>query len=65
MRFGRAPRYKSDCIYWFCGYWENCYDGTAQLKKTSLELGGNDPIIICDDVDVEIAPKGQLGVVFK
>jgi betaine-aldehyde dehydrogenase len=29
-----------------------------QLKKTSLELGGNDPIIICDDVDVEIAAKG-------
>ena len=30
----------------------------TQLKKTSLELGGNDPIIICDDVDVEIAAKG-------
>ena len=30
----------------------------AQLKKTSLELGGNDPIIICDDVDVQIAAKG-------
>ena len=29
-----------------------------QLKKTSLELGGNDPIIICDDVDVGIAAKG-------
>jgi len=29
-----------------------------QLKKTSLELGGNDPIIICDDVDVSIAAKG-------
>ena len=29
-----------------------------QLKKTSLELGGNDPIIICDDVDVNIAAKG-------
>lgn len=29
-----------------------------QLKKTSLELGGNDPIIICDDVDTEIAAKG-------
>ena len=29
-----------------------------QLKKTSLELGGNDPIIICDDVDIEIAAKG-------
>ena len=30
----------------------------TQLKKTSLELGGNDPIIICDDVDIEIAAKG-------
>jgi len=30
----------------------------TQLKKTSLELGGNDPIIICDDVDVDIAAKG-------
>ena len=29
-----------------------------QLKKTSLELGGNDPIIICDDVNIEIAAKG-------
>ena len=29
-----------------------------QLKKTSLELGGNDPIIICDDVDIEIAARG-------
>ena len=30
----------------------------VQLKKTSLELSGNDPIIICDDVDVGIAAKG-------
>ena len=30
----------------------------TQLKKTSLELGGNDPIIICDDVDINIAAKG-------
>ena len=29
-----------------------------QLKRTSLELGGNDPIIICDDVDIEIAARG-------
>ena len=29
-----------------------------QLKKTSLELGGNDPIIICDDVDINIAARG-------
>ena len=33
----------------------------AQLKKTSLELGGNDPIIICDDVDIQTI-FSQLGV---
>ena len=30
----------------------------SQLKKTSLELGGNDPIIICDNVDIQIAARG-------
>ena len=30
----------------------------AEQLKTSLELGGNDPIIICDDVNIEIAAKG-------
>ena len=28
------------------------------LKKVSLELGGKDPVIICDDADVAIAAKG-------
>ena len=28
------------------------------LKKVSLELGGKDPVIVCDDVDVEIAARG-------
>ena len=28
------------------------------LKKVSLELGGKDPVIICDDADVDIAAKG-------
>ena len=28
------------------------------LTPLSLELGGNDPIIICDDVDIEIAARG-------
>jgi len=29
------------------------------LKKVSLELGGKDPVIICDDADVEVAAKGS------
>lgn len=28
------------------------------LKKVSLELSGNDPVIICDDVDLDIAARG-------
>ena len=28
------------------------------LKKVSLELGGKDPVIICDDADIEVAAKG-------
>ena len=28
------------------------------LKKVSLELGGKDPVIVCDDADVEVAAKG-------
>jgi betaine-aldehyde dehydrogenase len=29
-----------------------------RLKKVSLELGGSDPLIVCDDVDPEIAARG-------
>ncbi|MBH31856.1 MAG: aldehyde dehydrogenase [Candidatus Marinimicrobia bacterium] len=29
-----------------------------QLKKTHFELGGNDALIVCADVDVEIAARG-------
>ncbi|PWT92852.1 MAG: aldehyde dehydrogenase [Acidobacteria bacterium] len=29
-----------------------------QLKKVSLELSGNDPLIVCDDVDVDVAVRG-------
>lgn len=29
-----------------------------QLKKTHFELGGNDALIVCSDVDVETAAKG-------
>jgi acyl-CoA reductase-like NAD-dependent aldehyde dehydrogenase len=28
------------------------------LKKVSLELSGNDPLIVCDDVDIDVAAKG-------
>ena len=28
------------------------------LKKLSLELGGKDPVIVCDDADIEVAAKG-------
>ena len=28
------------------------------LKKVSLELGGKDPVIVCDDADVDVAAKG-------
>ncbi len=29
-----------------------------RLKKINLELGGNDPFIVCDDVDLDIAVRG-------
>lgn len=29
-----------------------------QLKKVSLELSGNDPLIVCDDVDLDVAVRG-------
>lgn len=28
------------------------------LKKVSLELSGNDPLIVCDDVDLDVAARG-------
>jgi betaine-aldehyde dehydrogenase len=35
-----------------------------QLKKVHLELGGNDPFIVCDDVDVDIAVAGAAWTAF-
>ena len=29
-----------------------------RLKKIHLELGGNDPFIVCDDVDLDVAVRG-------
>ncbi|MEW6367539.1 MAG: aldehyde dehydrogenase family protein [Acidobacteriota bacterium] len=34
------------------------------LKKTNLELGGNDPFIICDDVDLDVAARGAAWAAF-
>src|SRR5215831_17599180 len=31
-----------------------------RVKKVNLELGGNDPFIVCDDADVEIAVRGAV-----
>jgi acyl-CoA reductase-like NAD-dependent aldehyde dehydrogenase len=31
---------------------------SEHLKKVSLELGGKDPVIVCDDADIEVAAKG-------
>jgi betaine-aldehyde dehydrogenase len=35
-----------------------------QLKKVHLELGGNDPFIVCDDVDVDIAVRSAAWTAF-
>src|SRR3989442_4868010 len=31
-----------------------------RLKKINLELGGNDPFIVCDDVDLDVAVRGAV-----
>ncbi|MGH7493826.1 MAG: aldehyde dehydrogenase family protein [bacterium] len=35
-----------------------------QLKKVHLELGGNDPFIVCDDVDVDTAVRAAAWTAF-
>jgi betaine-aldehyde dehydrogenase len=34
------------------------------LKKLNLELGGNDPFIVCDDVDLDTAARGAVWAAF-
>jgi len=36
----------------------------AQVKKAHLELGGNDPFIVCSDADLEIAARGAVWAAF-
>src|SRR5260370_27321264 len=31
-----------------------------RVKKVNLELGGNDPFIVCDDADLEVAVRGAV-----
>src|SRR5205085_5624611 len=35
-----------------------------RLKKINLELGGNDPFIVCDDVDLDVAERGAVWAAF-
>lgn len=35
------------------------------VKRTSLELGGNAPLIVCDDMDIETAVEGALAAKFQ
>lgn len=37
----------------------------GQVKKVSLELGGNAPFIVFDDADVELAVEGCIGTKFR
>lgn len=39
--------------------------GAAQIKKFSLELGGNAPFIVFDDCDLEAAVEGALNAKFR
>src|SRR2546428_881756 len=34
------------------------------LKKLNLELGGKDPFIVCDDVDLDVAARGAVWAAF-
>ncbi len=40
-------------------------DSAATVKKVSMELGGNAPIIVFDDADLELAIAGAIGTKFR
>jgi betaine-aldehyde dehydrogenase len=35
-----------------------------RIKRVNLELGGNDPFIVCDDVDLDVAVRGAVWAAF-
>src|SRR2546421_6338352 len=35
-----------------------------RIKRVNLELGGNDPFIVCDDADVDVAVRGAVWAAF-
>ncbi|MBU6427565.1 MAG: aldehyde dehydrogenase [Cyanobacteria bacterium REEB65] len=35
-----------------------------RIKKVHLELGGSDPLIVCDDVDLDVAVRGAVWAAF-
>ncbi len=37
----------------------------STVKKTSMELGGNAPLIVFDDADIEVALEGAMGSKFR
>jgi len=49
-----------------CRHWKSAFARLAaeRVKKVNLELGGNDPFIICDDVDIEVAVRGAVWAAF-
>ena len=37
----------------------------ATVKKTSMELGGDAPLIVFNDVDIEMAVKGAIASKYR